>query len=62
MEKENANRSLKLLTNNVSNGVLLLQGKALNLLKQKHPKSCELSEEIILSGEKPLVHPVILKI
>ena len=31
------------------------------LLKQKHPKSCKLNEEIILSGVKPLAHPVIFE-
>lgn len=33
MEKENVNRILKLLRNNVSNGALLLDDKTRNLLK-----------------------------
>ena len=44
----------------MSNCVLLLDEKKLNKLKPlKHPKSCELDEEIILNGEKPLVISVI---
>lgn len=44
---------------NLSNSVLSLDDKTLELLKEKHPKSCELNEEIIWSEEKPIVHSVI---
>ena len=50
---------LKLLANNMSNGFHLLDDKALEHLKQKHPKSRELNEVIILRGMKSVVHPVI---
>ena len=52
---------LKLSTNDMSNGFLLLNNKALEYLKQKHPKSRELNEIIILRGRKSVVHPVIFK-
>ena len=61
MEKKNVNGALKLLTNNISNGILSLDDKTLKLLMKKNPKTRELSKEIILSDEKPLLHSVIFK-
>ena len=58
MEKGNVNGALKLLTSNISNGMLPLDDKTLSLLEQKHPASSELNEEVLLRGEKPSVHPV----
>ena len=37
MEKGNINGTLKLLTSNISKGILPLDDKTLSLLKQKHP-------------------------
>ena len=54
MEKGNVNGALKLLTSNMSN-----DDKTLSHLKQKHPVSSELNEEVLLRGEKPSVHPVV---
>ena len=61
MEKGNVKGALKLLTSNISNGILPLGDKTLSLLKQKHPVSSELNEEVLLRGEKPSVHPVIFE-
>ena len=55
------NGALKLLTSNISNGILPLDDKTLSLLKQKHPTSSELNEEVLLRGKKPSVHPVVFE-
>ena len=54
MEKGNVNSALKLLTSNISKGIIPLDDKTLSLLKQIHPASSELNEEILLRGEN---HP-----
>ena len=63
MEKGNINGTLKLLTSNISKGILPLDDKTLSLLKQKHPalSMSELNEEVLLRGEKPSVHPVVFE-
>ena len=61
MEKGNVNGALKLLTSNISNGILPLDAKTLTLLKQKHPASSELNEEVSLRREKPSVHPAVFE-
>ena len=61
MKKGNVNGALKLLTSNMSNGILPLDDKTLSLLKQKHPVSSDLNEEVLLRGEKPFVHPVVFE-
>ena len=61
MEKGNVNSALKLLTSNISNGISPLDDKTLSLLKQKHPPSSELNEEVLLRGEKPSVHSVVFE-
>ena len=61
MEKENVNGALKLLRSTISNGILPLDDKTLSLLKQKHPASSELNNEVLLRGEKPSVHPVVFE-
>ena len=61
MEKGNVNGSLKLLTSNISNGILPLDVKTLSLLKQKHSASSRLNGEVLLRGEKPSVHPVVFE-
>ena len=55
------NGALKLLTSNISNGILPLDDKTLSLVKQKHPASSELTEEVLLRGEKPSVHLVVFE-
>ena len=57
MSKGNVNRTLKLLRNSMSNGILLLPNKALDLLKQKHPEFKESSQETLLQGPFRPIHP-----
>ena len=54
MVKGNVNGALKLLKSNISNGILPLDDKTLSLLKQKHPASCELNEEVLLRERKTI--------
>ena len=57
--KENINGVMKLLINNMTNGILPLDEKKLNSLKQKHPQSQPAYEETLINGEPPLIHPII---
>ena len=61
MEKGNVNGALKLLTSNISNGIFPVDDKILSLLKQKHPVSSDLNEEVLLRVEKPSVYPVVFE-
>ena len=61
MEKGNVNGAFKLLTGNISNGILPLDDKTLSLLKLKHPTSNESNKEVLLRREKPSVHPVVFE-
>ena len=56
MEKGNVNGAL---TNNESNGILPLNDNTLHLLQEKHPPPKVVDDDVLLSGEKPYVHPVI---
>ena len=46
MKKSNINRVVKLLTNNMHDGILLLNNETLNKLKEKYPKSKNASNEV----------------
>jgi len=59
MEKGNVNGALKLLTNNMANGILPLNNQTLNLLHLKHPEAKEVSADVLIQGPKPRIHPVI---
>ena len=61
MQKGNINGALKLLTNNMANGILPLNEETLNSLKQKHPKAKIASEEVLLPDEPKYVHPVFFE-
>ena len=50
MQKGNVNSALKLLTNNMSNGVLPLTDATLQLLELKHPEAREGMSEVLLNG------------
>ena len=56
MQKGNVNGAIKLLTNNMKNGILPLNEQTLNLLKQKHPKVSKASEEVLLPDIPEIVH------
>ena len=59
MAKGNINGALKLLKNNVTNGILPLDEKKIYSLKQKHPQSQPAYEETLINGERPVIHPII---
>ena len=59
MGKGNINGSLKLLTNNMTNGILPLDEKTLYSLKQKHPQSKPACEEALINDKPPVIHPII---
>ena len=50
ISKGNVNGALKLLTQNMSNGILPLNDKTLTMLKQKHQEANEPPQEVLLQG------------
>ena len=59
MNKGNVNGVLKLLTENMSNGILPLTDNTLKMLKQKHPETNEPPQEVLLQGPTRPVHPIV---
>ena len=59
MQKGNVSGALKLLTNNMSNGILPLTDETLHLLRTKHPEIQNAHEEVLLQGAIKQVHPVV---
>lgn len=55
----NVNETLKLLTNNVSNYIFLLDEDTPNSLKQKNPQSQPAYEEILINSKPPIIHHFI---
>ena len=60
MSKGNVNGALKLLTNNMSNGILPLNDETLKL-SQKHPDSRDALDDVLLEGDIPEIHPIIFE-
>ena len=58
MKKGNVNAALKLLTNNMKDGILPLNIQTLNSLKEKHPESNDTSIDILLIDISQRVHPI----
>ena len=58
MQKGNINGAIKLLTNNMENGILPLNENTLELLRQKHPTEKEPQHHAILPDEEKPVHPI----
>ena len=58
-KKVNINAAVKLLTNNMQDGILPLNKEALNKLKEKHPKSKNANNDVLLTGVPQDVHPII---
>ena len=54
----NVHNAMKLLTNNMKNGVLPLNKKTLEQLKQKHPQRCDADLEIMLPDKPEEILPV----
>ena len=60
------NGALKLLSNNMSNGIfpvtkdiLALNDETLKLLSQKHPEARD--GDVLLEGDIPEIHPIIFE-
>ena len=58
LSKGNVNGALKLLTENMLNGILLLTDKTLQILKQKHPKANEPAYKTLLQGQTCPIHQI----
>ena len=59
MQKGEVNAALKMLTNNMRNGILPLNDDTLLLLEQKHPEASELQEGILLDQLPQRIHPIV---
>ena len=58
MRKGNVHNAMNLLINNMKNGVLPLNKKTLEQLKQKHPQRCDADPEIMLPDKPEEIHPI----
>ena len=61
MAKGNINNALKLLTHNMSDGILPLNDETISLLHQKHPKARKALDKILIEGNAPIIHPIIFE-
>ena len=52
MQKKNLNSALRLLTDNISNGILPLVDGTLKLLQTKHPKLKLLKEKLYFRAQR----------
>ena len=59
MQKGSANGALKLLTKEMSNGILPLTEETLSQLEIKHPGNREASSHILLNGPMKEIHPIV---
>ena len=59
MQKGNVNGALKILTNNMSGGILPLKDGTLQLLNLKHPDAKDNSQQTLLQGPIQKMHPVM---
>ena len=58
MQRGNVNSAIKLITNNMQNGILPLDKNTLNLLKQKHPEPAASTEEVLLPDKPETAHEI----
>ena len=58
MKKGNVNSAMKLVTDNMKNGILPLTRQTLNQLQLKHPERKETSQEILLTDTPETIHPI----
>ena len=58
MQKGNVNGAMKILSNNMENGILPLNDSTLKLLQQKHPSAATASNDVLLQDEPKFVHPI----
>ena len=59
MQKGNVNGALKILTNNMSGGILPLTDETLQLLMLKHPDAKDTSQQGLLQGPIQKMHPIV---
>ena len=57
IQKGNATRAIKILTNKMQNEILSLNRETLNHLKLKHPEAKQASAEVLLDSIAEEVHP-----
>jgi hypothetical protein len=62
MQKGNVNGAMKILTNNMQNGILPLNEKTISCLRQKHPEPKIADPEIILNDNPESVHAIIFEV
>ena len=58
MRKGNVHNAMKYLTNNMKNGVLPLNKKKLEQLKQRYPQRRDADPEIMLPDKLEEIHPI----
>ena len=58
MRNGNVSNAMKLLTDNMQNGILPLNQKTLNQLKQKHSQSKGAGLDVLLTDTPKQVHPI----
>ena len=58
MKKGNVNSAMKILTDNMNNGILLLTWQTLNQLQLKHPEGKEASQEKMQTDTPETIHPI----
>ena len=61
MQQGNISGAIKLLTNNMQNGVLPINEKKTELLGQKHPKGSPATESVLLTDDIEKYHPIKFK-
>ena len=61
MQKGNVNGALKLLTNEMSNGILPLTEETLSQLEIKHPDNRDASADVLLNGPIKEIHPIVFE-
>ena len=59
MHKGNVNGALKILTNNMSGGILPLTDETLQLLELKHPDAKDTSQQALLQGPIQKMRPIV---
>lgn len=59
--KQNVNGQLKIITNDMVNGILPLNDDTLKRLQEQHPQEKLGCQENIMNGDPPIIHPVIFE-
>ena len=58
MRKGNVNGAIKLLSNNMQDGILPLNKETLDMIKLKHPEGKEISDDVMLNGPLQRIHSI----